>query len=174
MAVKGKDDLTRINDQIKVPEVRLIDAEGNQLGVLSISDALQKAEIDGLDLVEVSPNAEPPVCRLMDYGKFKYQLSKKQHAAKKHQKVVHIKELKLRPKTEEHDLLYKVRNAIKFLEDGDKVKVNVVFMGRELTHKEIGELLLHRFIDLIGTAGIVEQSVRSEGRNMTIILSPKK
>ncbi len=132
------------------------------------------AEVEGLDLIEVSPHAKPPVCRLMDYGKYKYQLSKRQHEAKKHQKVVHVKEIKLRPKTEEHDLHFKLNNATRFLEDGDKVKVTVVFRGREMTHRDIGKTLLKKFQDLIGDKGIVEQPLKDEGRSITLILAPNK
>lgn len=128
----------------------------------------------GMDLVEVSPKADPPVCRLMDFGKYKYQQSKRQHEAKKHQKVIHVKELKLRPKIEDHDLQFKVRNAIRFLEEGDKVKVNVMFMGREMAHKELGEVLLERFQEAVGDKGAVEQPIKSEGRIMYMILAPTK
>lgn len=127
-----------------------------------------------MDLIEVSPHAAPPVCRLMDYGKYKYQQSKKQHEAKKHQKVIHVKEVKLRPKTEEHDLQFKLNNALRFLEDGNKVKVTVMFRGREITHREIGMTLLEKFQDLIGENGVVEQPLKDEGRSITLILAPNK
>ncbi len=152
----------------------MIDGEGGQVGVITVADALTRAQSDGLDLVEVSPKADPPVCRLMDYGKFKYQQSKRQHAAKVHQKVIHLKEVKLRPKIEDHDLQFKVRNALRFLEVGDKVKVNVVFMGREMAHKDLGLVLIERFLSMIGENGIVEQPVRNEGRSMFMILAPSK
>jgi translation initiation factor IF-3 len=135
---------------------------------------LAKAREDGLDLVEVSPKADPPVCRLMDYGKFKYQQSKRQHQAKAHQKTIQVKEIKLRPKIEEHDFQFKVRNTLRFLEDGDKVKVNVVFMGREMAHKDLGKALIEKFQETIGEQGVVEQPLRSEGRSMFIVLAPPK
>ncbi|MGK5091978.1 translation initiation factor IF-3 [Deltaproteobacteria bacterium TL4] len=171
---KKSEEKTPINDQIDAREVRLIDAEGKQRGIVSIEEALRLGEESKLDVVEVSGTANPPVCRLMDYGKYKYQLSKKQHAAKKQQKVIHVKEVKLRPKTEEHDLLYKVKNSIKFLENGDKVKVTVSFTGREVTHKEIGQDLLEKFVDAVGEIGTLEQTIRSEGRNMSLVLAPVK
>ena len=163
-----------INEMIKAPEVRLIGAEGEQIGVVSREDALDRSANIGLDLVIVADNASPPVCKIMDYGKFKYQQSKRQHAAKVHQKVIHVKEVKLRPKIEDHDLQFKVRNALRFLEDGDKVKVNVVFMGREMAHKDLGLVLIERFQNMIGENGIVEQPVRNEGRSMFMILAPPK
>lgn len=135
---------------------------------------MAKAREDGLDLVEVSPKADPPVCRLMDYGKFKYQQSKRQHQAKAHQKTIQVKEIKLRPKIEEHDFQFKVRNTLRFLEDGDKVKVNVVFMGREMAHKDLGKALIEKFQETIGEQGVVEQPLRSEGRSMFIVLAPPK
>ena len=173
-APNKQDDSIRVNDQITAPRIRLIDGEGGQVGVITVSDALIRAQSDGLDLVEVSPKADPPVCRLMDYGKFKYQQSKRQHAAKVHQKVIHLKEVKLRPKIEDHDLQFKVRNALRFLEEGDKVKVNVVFMGREMAHKDLGLVLIERFQNMIGENRIVEQPVRNEGRSMFMILAPSK
>ena len=173
-APNKQDDSIRVNDQITAPRIRLIDGEGGQVGVITVADALIRAQSDGLDLVEVSPKADPPVCRLMDYGKFKYQQSKRQHAAKVHQKIIHLKEVKLRPKIEDHDLQFKVRNALRFLEEGDKVKVNVVFMGREMAHKDLGLVLIERFLSMIGENGIVEQPVRNEGRSMFMILAPSK
>ena len=127
-----------------------------------------------MDLIEVSPHANPPVCRLMDYGKYKYQQSKRQHEAKKHQKVVHVKEIKLRPKTEEHDLHFKVNNALRFLEEGNKVKVTVMFRGREMTHRDIGISLLEKFQETIGEKGVIEQPLKDEGRSITLILAPSK
>lgn len=128
----------------------------------------------GLDLIEVSPNGNPPVCRLMDFGKYKYQQSKRKHEAKRHQKVVHLKEIKLRPKTEEHDLQFKIKNATRFLNDGDKVKITVVFRGREMTHRDIGRDLLIKFQEAIGEVGVVEQPLKDEGRSITLILGPNK
>lgn len=164
----------RLNEKIVAHEIRVIDSEGEQLGILSRSEALTIAENQGLDLIEVSPNAAPPVCRLMDYGKYKYQQSKKQHEAKKHQKVIHVKEVKLRPKTEEHDLQFKLNNALRFLEEGNKVKVTVMFRGREMTHRKIGRDLLEKFQALIGETGAVEQPLKDEGRSITLIMAPSK
>ena len=127
-----------------------------------------------LDLVEVSPKAKPPVCRLMDYGKFKYQQSKRSHIAKQNQKVVHLKEVKMKPKIEEHDFQFKLRNALRFLEDGDKVKVGGRFMGRQIAHKDLGVELLEKFQAEIGEDGSVEQPIRSEGRSMHMIIAPPK
>lgn len=141
---------------------------------MSVEEALAEAERAGLDLVEISPKATPPVCRLMDYGKFKYQQSKRQHAAKQHQKVTHLKEVKMRPKIEEHDFQFKLRNAIRFLEDGDKVKVLVMFMGRQIARKELGLALLERFQQELGEKAVLEQPAKSEGRSMFMILSPPK
>jgi len=137
-------------------------------------EALEMAENADLDLVEVSPKAKPPVCRLMDYGKFKYQQSKRNHVARQNQKIVHLKEVKMKPKIEEHDFQFKLRNALRFLEDGDKVKVGVRFMGRQIAHKDLGIELLEKFQAEIGDGGTVEQPITSEGRQMHMILAPPK
>ena len=144
------------------------------MGIVGINDARERAEEAGLDLVEVAPNAEPPVCRIMDYGKYKYQLSKKSHDAKKKQSVVSVKEVKVSPKTQEHDLSFKIRHMRRFLENGDKVKVTMVFRGREITHTEIGREVLDRIIGEIEEFGTVETSPKLEGRHMVMILAPKK
>jgi translation initiation factor IF-3 len=157
---------------IRVPQVRLIGAEGEQMGVLSIQDALGAADKVGLDLVEVAPTAKPPVCRLMDYGKYKYQMSKKAHEAKKKQAVIHLKEIKLRCNTEEHDIQFKVRNIKKFLEGGDKVKVTMVFRGREITHPELGVEKLNRIVAEVKDVGVVEQTPKFEGRSLHMMLGP--
>ncbi|MBI5560763.1 MAG: translation initiation factor IF-3 [Deltaproteobacteria bacterium] len=162
----------RINRRIRAAQVRLVDGEGNQVGVLPVPDALKAAEEAGLDLVEVSPDADPPVCRLMDYGKYKYQMSKKAHEAKKKQAVVHVKEIKLRTRTDEHDFQFKVRNIKSFLSDGDKVKVGIFFRGREIMHPKIGEKMLLRVVDETKDVAAVDQNPRLEGRNMTILLGP--
>lgn len=154
--------------------MRLIDADGKQVGVIDTSEALRIADDAGYDLVEVSPNAKPPVCRLMDFGKFKYQQSKRQNVAKKHQKIVHLKEIKVRPHTEEHDLKYKIRNAKKFLEGGDKVKVSVTFTGREMAYREIGVSLLKDFFEELKEVSTIEQEVKDEGRTVFTILAPVK
>jgi translation initiation factor IF-3 len=152
----------------------LIDSDGEQLGIISIGEARERAEIAGLDLVEVAPNADPPVCRIMDYGKYKYQLSKKAHDAKKKQSVVSVKEVKVSPKTQEHDLSFKIRHMRRFLENGDKVKVTMVFRGREITHTEIGRDVLEKIIGEIEEFGTVEVSPKLEGRHMVMIIAPKK
>ncbi len=157
---------------IRGPEVRLVAEDGAQAGVMNTQDALSKAEEAGLDLVEVAPDAKPPVCRIMDYGKYKYLMSKKAHESKKKQTIIHVKEVKLRVKTDEHDLQFKVRNAKKFLSHGDKVKVTLMFRGREITHPELGRSKLVRVGEALKEVGTVEQRPKLEGRNMTMLLSP--
>ena len=152
----------------------MIDAENEQLGILEMEDALQQAEDQGLDLVEVAGNADPPVCRIMDYGQYKYQQSKRAHEAKKNQKVVHLKEIKLRPKTEEHDFNFKLKHALEFIENGDRVKVSVFFRGREMAHQDLGRKLLMKFAELAEEMTQVEVPAKMEGRAMTMILVPKK
>jgi translation initiation factor IF-3 len=169
-----KKDTTRINQDIKVPNVRVVDEEGTQFGILSIEEALGKAQEIGLDLVEVSPKSDPPVCRIMDYGKYKYQISKKLHDAKKKQVVIKIKVIKMRPKTEEHDFNFKLKNARKFLKDGNKVKVTVQFRGREMAFIQLGIDLLNRFQEETEDIGIVETKPRVEGRLALMFLAPKK
>lgn len=161
-----------MNQQIRVREVRLIDDEGNQLGILSIQEALQLAFERNLDLVEVAPNAVPPVCRLLDYGKYQYEKQKKDREARKAQKIIEIKEIRLRPRTGEHDLDTKVRQAVSFLEEGSKVKVAVRFRGREITHPEIAREQLAEFEEKVGSAAIVELQPLMEGRNLFMLLSP--
>jgi translation initiation factor IF-3 len=158
---------------IRAREVRVIGAEGGQLGIVSAQEALRLAEEQGLDLVEVAPDAKPPVCRIMDYGKYKYQQSKRLQQAKKRQKVISIKEIKLRPKTEEHDYRFKTEHVRRFLQDGHKTKVTVVFRGREIAHTDLGLRMLERIVSDIEDIGLVEQTPRQEGRNMTIVLSPR-
>jgi translation initiation factor IF-3 len=162
----------RINREIRAREVRAIDPEGKQLGVLPLVEALRAAANFELDLVEVSPKAEPPVCRIMDYGKFKYQQSKKAHDAKKKQTVVHLKEVKMRPKTEEHDFQFKLHHIERFLKEGNKTKVTVVFRGRELAHPDLGRNMLSRIIEGSKDWGKVEQPPKFEGRNFVMILAP--
>jgi translation initiation factor IF-3 len=159
---------------IRAREVRVVDDEGGQLGILSIGDALAAAEQRGLDLVEVAPEAQPPVCRIMDYGKYKYQQSKRAAEAKKKQTRVEIKEVKMRPKTEEHDFLFKVKNARRFLEEGNKVKVTVMFRGREVTHPEFGRRLVERMITEVADIGQPESQAGMAGRFMTLVIAPKK
>ncbi len=146
---------------------------GEQLGILTLDKAMELAEGRGMDLVEVAPTANPPVCKIMDYGKYKYQQHKRSQESKKHQKVIHIKEIKLRPKTEEHDFQFKREHVRKFLLEGNKVKITVVFRGREMSHFEIGEDLLIRMAKEVAEEGAVEQSPKKEGRNMTLLLTAK-
>ena len=154
--------------------MRVISSDGEQLGILETEEALRQSAEVGLDLVEVAPNADPPVCRIMDYGQYKYQQSKRQHEAKKHQKIIHLKEIKLRPKTEEHDFLFKLKHAIGFMEAGDKVKVTVMFRGREMSHQELGHRLIEKFVARIGEVAIVESPAKMEGRTLSMVLAPKK
>jgi translation initiation factor IF-3 len=154
--------------------VRLIGAEGEQLGVVSVRDAQQKALEADLDLVEVAPTAKPPVCRIMDYGKFLFEQNKKRHAAKKKQKQVQVKEVKFRPGTDEGDYQVKIRNLIRFLEEGDKAKITLRFRGRELAHQEIGRALLKRIEAELNEYGAVEQFPKMEGRQMVMVIAPKK
>lgn len=151
-----------------------MDADGAQLGVVATIEAIRMSETAGLDLVEVSPEAKPPVCRIMDYGKFQFQLSKRKAAAKKKQKQVHIKEIKMRPVTEEADYQVKLRNLIRFLESGDKAKVTIRFRGRELTHPELGVKLLERVKLDLENYGVVEQMPKFEGKQILMVMGPKK
>lgn len=169
------DDGVRINQHIRgLDKVRLVGADGEMIGVVSIREALTAAEEAGLDLVEISPNAEPPVCKILDYGKFKYQEQKKANEARKKQKVIEVKELKLRPMIEDHDYQVKLRAAIKFLEEGDKVKFTLRYRGRELSHQELGlKVLLRMKEDLINLSK-VEQEPKMEGRQMIMMLSSNK
>jgi len=158
---------------IKVKEVRVISSEGEQLGVMETRDAVRKAEEAGLDLVEVAPTAKPPVCRIMDFGKYKYEVAKKAHESRKHQTVILMKEVKLRPRTDEHDVQFKTNNIKRFLEDGNKVKVSVMFRGREMAHTEHGRAVLERIVADLQNEAVVEQQPRMEGRNMMLYLAPK-
>ncbi len=153
--------------------MRTIGPDGEQLGVLSSRDALARAEELGLDLVEIAPNADPPVCKLMDYGKFRYQQQKRAHEAKKKQTVIQVKEVKVRPKIDDHDYQFKLKHVIRFLEGGDKAKVSVIFRGREIVHRELGRKLLDRFIEETKDVGDVESMPKMEGRSMTMILVAK-
>jgi len=168
-----KQQRVRINEQIKVPEVRLIGPDGQQIGVLPIREALAFAAEAHLDLVEVAPQAAPPVCRVMDYGKFKYQQSKKQQEARRRQTTIQVKEIKVRPKIEEHDMAFKLRNTRRFLADGDKVKISVIFRGREIAHTDRGFKLLAQMTESLADVGTVEQNPRLEGRNLSMIVTPK-
>lgn len=152
----------------------MINEEGEQLGIITLDEALGHADKAGMDLVEVSPNAEPPVCKIMDYGKYRYKQSKKLHDAKKSQTVVHVKEIRLRPKTEEHDIQVKIKHIKKFLEQHDKVKISMVFRGREISFTEIGKKLMEHIRAQLADYCIVDQEPRLEGRSMVMIVSPKK
>jgi translation initiation factor IF-3 len=162
----------RINREIRAREIRVIDSEGKQLGILPLVEALRVAANADLDLVEVSPKSEPPVCRIMDFGKFKYQQSKKAHDAKKKQAVVHLKEVKLRAKTEEHDLEFKLRHIERFLKEGNKTKVTIIFRGREITHSDLGKQMMGRIAEKAKEWGKIEQPAKFEGRNYVMILAP--
>jgi len=165
---------TRINSDISYPEVRVIDHESNQLGIMTSEDALKKATDVGLDLVEVSPNAEPPVCRIMDFGKFRFENSKKKQGAKKKQRRTQVKEIKFRPRTEVGDYKVKLSKLTKFLENGDKTKVTMRFRGREFAHQELGMELLKRVVADLEEIANVEQMPGMEGRQMVMVLGPKK
>lgn len=162
-----------INREIRAPEVRVIDADGKQVGVLPIKEAIRIAEEQGLDLVEVAPGASPPVCRVMNYGKYKYQQNKRSQEAKKHQTVIHVKEVKIRPRTEDHDFQFKLRHIKRFIEEGNKVKVSLLFRGREIAHPEFGREMLTRIQEEIKDLVVIEQTPRMEGRMMVMILAPK-
>lgn len=152
----------------------MIDEEGNQVGIIPTRDALEMARQRGLDLVEVAPNAIPPVCRLMDYGKFRYEQSRKERESRKNQHVIELKEVRIRPKIDDHDLETKGRQAAKFLDHGDKVKMTVTFRGREMAHPDLGKALLDQLIEILRPHGTVEQAPRLEGRAMSVIMNPLK
>ena len=163
----------RINEEINVPRVRLVDQNGAMVGVVSKIDAMQMAANAGLDLVEVAAAADPPVCKILDYGKFKYEEQKKKNEARKKQKVIEVKEIKLRPGIDDHDYQVKMRSMVKFIEEGDKVKVTMRFRGRELAHQDLGMNVLMRVRDDLEETAKVEQMPRMEGRQMTMVLSPR-
>ncbi|MEE4173883.1 MAG: translation initiation factor IF-3 [Xanthomonadales bacterium] len=165
---------SRRNSDIRAPEVRVIDKDGEQAGIMSAEEALAFAKESGMDLVEIAPNAEPPVCRVMDYGKYRFEQAKKQQAAKKKQKVTQVKEVKFRPGTEEADYQVKMRNVRRFIEDGDKVKVTLRFRGREMAHQELGRDMLERIRDEMAEETMVEQFPKMEGRQMVMLISPKR
>ncbi|HKJ60529.1 MAG TPA: translation initiation factor IF-3 [Hyphomicrobiales bacterium] len=166
--------INRRNAEIRVPQVRVIDADGNQAGVVSRDEALNMATEAGLDLVEIQPNADPPVCRIMDFGRFRFEQQKRAHAARRKSKQVEIKELKFRPSTEDGDYNVKMRNMRRFLEEGDKVKVVVRFKGRELAHTELGEAMVKRIQGDILDEAVIESFPRFEGRQMVMMIAPKK
>jgi len=163
----------RINQQIRVPEVRVIGPEGEQIGVLKTSEAIRQAMESGYDVVEVAPNAEPPVCRIMDFGKFKYEQSKKEHRSRQHQKSTQVKEIKFRPRTDKHDLETKIRQIRGFLEEGNKTKVTVMFRGREMANQNLGWAAIEKVIEEIKGHGTMETAPRMEGRNLSMVVAPK-
>lgn len=163
----------RINEEIRAREVRVIGSDGEQLGIMSGREAQQLAYEKHLDLVEIAPTAKPPVCRIMDYGKYRYEQQKREKESRKKQKTFDIKEVKLRPGIEEHDFNVKFKNAVRFLEDGDKVKVNIMFRGRELSHPELGEVLLNKMAAQLKEMAVVERQPKLEGKNMIMIVAPK-
>ena len=163
----------RINEEIRAREVRVIGSDGEQLGIMSGREAQQLAYEKHLDLVEIAPTAKPPVCRIMDYGKYRYEQQKREKESRMKQKTFDIKEVKLRPGIEEHDFNVKFKNAVRFLEDGDKVKVTIMFRGRELSHPELGEVLLNKMAAQLKEMAVVERQPKLEGKNMIMIVAPK-
>lgn len=163
----------RINDEINVLRVRLVDEQGRMVGIVGRNEALNMAADASLDLVEIAPNADPPVCKILDFGKFKYEEQKKKNEARKKQKIIEVKEIKLRPSIDDHDYAVKMRSMNKFIEEGDKVKVTMRFRGRELAHQELGMNVLIRVRDDLDTIAKVEQMPRMEGRQMTMVVAPR-
>lgn len=173
MQTQPKNDGPRVNREIDARSIRLVGADGEMIGVVTLREGLVMAEEAGLDLVEVSPNAEPPVCKILDYGKFKYEAQKKKNEAKKKQKVIEVKEIKLRPNIDDNDYDVKMRNMRKFLEEGDKVKVTLRFRGRELAHQDLGMKVLERVRDDLEGLGKIEQIPKMEGRQMVMVIAPR-
>jgi translation initiation factor IF-3 len=163
----------RVNDEIDVRTIRLVDAEGEMVGVVSIGDGLRMAVEAGLDLVEISPNAEPPVCKILDYGKYKFEIQKKKNEARKKQKVIEVKEVKFRPNIDENDYQVKLRSMRRFLEEGDKIKVTLRFRGREMAHQDIGMKVLERVRAELDSVTKVEQFPKMEGRQMVMVMAPR-
>ena len=173
MAAPPTRDGPRVNEEIRIPQVRLIDQEGEMQGVMTAREAMQRAFSVGLDLVEISPNADPPVCKILDFGKFKYEQQKKKNEAKKKQKVIEIKEIKVRPNIDENDYQVKMRAMKSFIDEGDKVKVTLRFRGREMAHQDIGVRVLERIRSEMDSTSKVEQMPRMENRQMVMVLSPR-
>jgi translation initiation factor IF-3 len=167
-------DPTRINERIRVPEVRLIDENGQQVGIMRTQEALRMALDRDLDLVEVAPDAKPPVTRILDYSKYKYEQVQKQKAARKHQQQINVREIKFRPKIAQHDYDTKKGHVVRFLKGRDKVKVTIMFRGREMAHPERGEMILNRLAEDLGDLAVIEQRPQQDGRNMTMMLAPQK
>ncbi len=163
-----------MNEEIWAPQVRVVDNDGKQLGIMPVRQALELAYQKGLDLVEVAPNADPPVCRIIDFGKFIYERARREREARKAQKTTDVKEIRLRPKTSEHDLSYKMRDARRFLERGDKVRLRVIFRGREIAHMDIAREILMRLAEELKDVGVVEQHPSLDGRTMALVLAPSK
>ena len=163
----------RINEEIRASEVRMVGDNNDETAVMSFKDAMDQAMNEGMDLVEISPNAKPPVCRVMDYGKYRFEQVKREKEARKNQKVTQLKEVKFRPNIEDHDFNTKIKNAERFLKDGDKVKVTIMFRGREVTHPELGRVICDRAAERLAELAVVEKPAKMEGRNMTQILVPK-
>jgi translation initiation factor IF-3 len=163
----------RINEEIRAREIRVVSADGEQLGIMQVRDALRIALEKELDLVEVAPNAKPPVCRIMDYGKYRYEQSKREREARKKQRIIEIKEIRMTPKIEEHDFQVKVKAAQKFLKDGDKVKAIIRFRGREIVHADLGKSLLMQLFESVRDGAVMEREPKIEGKNMIMILSGK-
>jgi translation initiation factor IF-3 len=171
MPPQNKDE-HRINERIRVPQVRLIDENGGQVGIVPTFEALRMARDRGLDLMEVSPNSNPPVCKICDYGKFKYEKKKKEHEARKKQTVIKVKEIQLRPQTEEHDLEYKFKNIRKFLEEGDKAKITIMFRGREITYVDQGYQIMRQLQERVKDLAVAESPPKLEGKKLIMILTP--
>lgn len=163
-----------INDEIRDKEVRVIDSDGSMVGILPIKEAQKLAATRNLDLVRIAPQANPPVCKIMDYGKYMFELAKKEKETRKNQKVISMKEVWIKPAIEEHDFVFKAKNAYKFLKDGDKVKVSVRFRGREMNYTSLGEQVLLKFAEAVAEVGTMERKPKLEGRSMIMILNPKQ
>lgn len=172
MTTDFRKDSLRINREIRAPKVRLIGKDGDQIGVVSLRDAMMHAEQTGLDLVEISPNAVPPVCKIIDYGKFRYQLTKKERESKKAQHQAKLKEIKVKPNIDDHDLQVKIKRTREFIEKGNKVRVTCMFRGREMAHPELGAKVTERFIEALGDVAQVEAPPKLMGRNLSLVLAP--
>ena len=170
----SKDKDIQVNHEIKAREVRLIGPDGKQLGIMPLKEALRNAQEAKLDLVKVASNAKPPVCKIMDFGKYKYEQSKREKEARKNQKVINIKEIRMNPTIDEHDFQVRLKNTLKFLKEGNKVKVSIRFRGRQMTNTQLGEEVLNKMIELTQELGVVEKPPKMEGRNMVMVLSPKQ
>ena len=171
---KDKDKDIQVNHEIKAREVRLIGPDGKQLGIMPLKDALRYAQEAQLDLVKIASNAKPPVCKIMDFGKYKYEQSKREKEARKNQKVINIKEIRMNPTIDDHDFQVRLKSAVKFLKDGNKVKVSIKFRGRQMIHTKLGEDVLNKMVEHVQEVGIVEKPPTMEGRNMVMVLSPKQ